>query len=167
MSEQQCPDLEVLFAELEAGEGPALDHAADCMVCAAVMEEHRLLEKDLYRLSDPLPPPSLVANVMARVAAEPPPLRRELWTGLGILATTLLAGFGYLLGNDRALSRLGTALARVVVDGRVLVEALVTGLNALWSTAAGPVAAVLALFLFVSLFGLKRFAGSNPTPSEA
>lgn len=167
MSELQCPDLEVLFTELEAGEGPALEHAADCAVCGAVMEEHRLMEKDLYRLSDPLPPPSLVANVMARVAAEPPPLRRELWTGLGILATALLAGFGYLLGSDRALSQLGTALARMVVDGRLLIDALLTGVNALWSTAAGPVAAVLALFLFVSLFGLKRFAGSNPTPSEA
>jgi hypothetical protein len=167
MSELQCPDLEVLFTELEAGEGPALDHAADCALCGAVLEEHRLMEKDLFRLSDPLPPPSLVANVMARVAVEPPPLRRELWTGLSILATALLAGFGYLLNSDRALSQLGTALARLMGDGRVLVEALVTGAHVLWSTAAGPVAAVLALFLFASLLGLKRLAGNNPLPSEA
>lgn len=167
MSEQQCPDLEVLFTELEAGEGPALDHAAECALCSSVLEEHRLMEKDLFRLADPLPPPSLVANVMARVAAEPPPLRRELWTGLGILATALLAGFGYLFTSDRALSQVGTAVARGVVDGRAFVEALAAGGHALWSTAAGPVAAVLALFLLLSLFGLKRFAGSNPTPSEA
>jgi len=167
MNDIQCPDIEVLFTELEAGEGPALDHAADCALCSAMMEEHRLLEKDLFRLSDPLPPPSLVANVMARVAVEPPPLRRELWTGLGILAGALLAGIGYLLANDKALGRLGTALARGVVDGLAFLEALVAGAHALWNTAAGPVAAVLSLFLLVSLFGLKRLAGSPPTPSEA
>lgn len=167
MSDIQCPDIEVLFTELEAGEGPALEHAAECPLCSAMLEEHRLLEKDLFRLSDPLPPPNLVANVMARVAVEPPPLRRELWTGLTILAGALLAGLGYLLANDAALGQLGTALARGVVDGLAFIEALTAGVRALWSTAAGPVATVLSLFLLVSLFGLKRLAGSNPTPSEA
>jgi hypothetical protein len=167
MNPTDCPDIEVLFTELEAGEGPALDHAAECEACAAMLEEHRLLEKDLYRLSDPLPPPTLVANVMARVAKEPPPLRRELWTGVSILATALLAGFGFLFTNDRALSQLGKAVARLMVDGRVFIEALASGAQALWSTAAGPVAVVLSLLLLASLFGLKRLAGSNPTPSEA
>lgn len=53
------------------------------------------------------------------------------------------------------------------MNGRAFVEALAAGGNALWSTAAVPVAVVLALFLILSLVGLKRFAGSNPTPSEA
>lgn len=57
MNPHLCPDLEVLFTELEAGEGPALDHAAECAACAAVLEEHRLMEQDLYRLADPLPRP--------------------------------------------------------------------------------------------------------------
>ena len=105
-------------------------------------------------------PLRILVAVLFAVALSAAPARAETRVSLG-------AGLGYLLANDRALSRLGTALARMVVDGRVFVEALVTGINALWSTAAGPVAAVLALFLLASLFGLKRFAGSNPTPSEA
>ncbi len=36
MTPSQCPDLEVLFTELEAGKGPALDHAATCPLCSAV-----------------------------------------------------------------------------------------------------------------------------------
>lgn len=72
-STPQCPDLEVLFIELEAGHGPALEHAEGCPLCAAVLEEHRQLEKDLFRLADPLPPPDLVHQVMARVAASPAP----------------------------------------------------------------------------------------------
>lgn len=167
MNPTECPDLEVLFTELEAGEGSALDHAAECPLCSAVLEEHRLLEKDLSRLADPLPPPTLVANVMARVAAEPPPLRREVWTGMTILVSALVAGLGLLFTNDSALGRLGLAVARGVVGGRAFVEALASGAQALWSTAAGPVAAALALLLLVSLFGLKRLAGNTPTPSEA
>src|SRR5690606_35639906 len=92
MTPAQCPDLEVLFTELEAGEGPALDHAASCPLCSAVLGEHRQLEKDLYRLADPLPPPTLVASVMARVATEPTPLRRELWAGIPILVASLAVG---------------------------------------------------------------------------
>ena len=52
------------------------------------------MEKDLYRLADPLPPPTLVANVMARVATEPTPLRRELWAGIPILARLARGGAG-------------------------------------------------------------------------
>ena len=76
-STPQCPDLEVLFIELEAGHGPALEHAEGCPLCAAVLEEHRQLEKDLFRLADPLPPPDLVHQVMARVAASPRPCARS------------------------------------------------------------------------------------------
>lgn len=164
----ECPDLEVLFTELESGEhGPAMTHAEECPLCTAIIEEHRLLEKDLYRLADPLPPPDLVHKVMARVAVEPPPLRRELWTGLSILMASLVLGLGVLLSNDAALSGAGTALARFLVDGKAFLEALRSGSHALWSTAASPVAALLALLLFSSLFGIKRLAGNGPTPSEA
>ena len=52
MTPHPCPDLEVLFAELDAGEGLALDHAAECEACSAVLEEHRLMEQDLFRLAD-------------------------------------------------------------------------------------------------------------------
>jgi hypothetical protein len=167
MSTHLCPDLEVLFTELEAGEGPALDHAAECALCSAVLEEHRLMEQDLYRLADPLPPPSLVASVMARVAEEPVPQRREVWSGVLILLSSLAVGLGYLLTNDRALGRLGTAVASAVVDGRVFIEGLLSGAHALWSTAGVTVAGILAVLLMTSLFGLKRLAGGPPTLSEA
>jgi hypothetical protein len=167
MTSIQCPDLEVLFTELEAGEGPSLEHAASCPLCSAVLEEHRQLEKDLYRLADPLPPPTLVANVMARVATEPTPLRRELWVGLSILLASLGVGLGLLIGNDHALSRLGTALAALFSDGKVLIQGLAGGASAIWNTAAGPVAALLVILLIVSLSGLKRLVGTGPQPSEA
>ncbi|MFL5353336.1 hypothetical protein [Archangium sp.] len=163
----ECPDLEVLFTELEAGEGPALEHAKDCPLCTAIIEEHRLLEKDLFRLSDPLPPPDLVHKVMARVASEPTPVRRELWTGVSILAASIVLGLGVLISSDAALSGAGTGLARFVVDGKAFLDALMSGAHALWNTAAAPVAALLALLLLSSLFGIKRLAGNGPTPSEA
>lgn len=162
MTPTPCPDLDVLFAELEAGEGPALDHAAECDACAALMEDHRLLEQDLFRLADPLPPPSLVVNVMARVAESPAPQRREVWTGLSILLTSLFAGLGFLLTNDRALGRMGTGFASSVGYTRAFVEGLSSGAHALWSTAGLAVACCIALIVFSSLFGLKRLVGSPP-----
>lgn len=167
MTPHPCPELEVLFAELEEGEGPALDHAAECEACSAILEEHRLLENDLYRLADPLPPPTLVASVMARVAAEPIPQRREVWSGLAILLTSLVGGLGYLLMNDQALGRLGTGVASFIVEGRLFAEGVLSGAHALWSTAGLAVATTLALLLLMSLLGLKRLAGNVPTPSEA
>lgn len=181
MTPHPCPDLEVLFTELEAGKGPALDHAAECDACGAVLEEHRLMEQDLYRLADPLPPPNLVANIMARVAAEPVPRRSEVWSGVAILLTSLVGGLGYLLMNDQALGRLGTGFAAFVVEGRLFVDGVLTGAHALWATAALAVASSLAFLILTSLYGLKRLAGnvpsdlydlkrlagSGPTPSEA
>jgi hypothetical protein len=163
----ECPELEELFIELEAGEGPALEHARQCPLCSAIIEEHRLLEKDLFRLVDPLPPPDLVHKVMARVAAEPTPMRRELVTGLTILSVSLAAGLGLLITNDAALSGASTSLARFLLDGKAFVEAVLGGARVLWSTASGPVAALLCLILFSSLFGLKRLAGNGPSPSDA
>lgn len=167
MNTHPCPDLEVLFTALEAGEGSALDHAAECAACGAVLEEHRLMEQDLYRLADPLPPPSLVANVMAAVAAEPVPQRREVWSGVAILLTSLVGGLGYLLLNDHALGRLGMGVTSLAMEGRLFVEGLFSGAQALWMSAGLAVATTLALLLLTSLYGLKRLAGNVPTPSEA
>ncbi len=167
MTPIECPDLEVLFNELEAGEGPALEHAGECPLCTAIIEEHRLLEKDLFRMAEPLPPPDLVHKVMARVAAEPTPAHRELWTGVSILVASLVLGLGVLLMNDAALSAVGTGMARFVVEGKTFLLALRSGTHALWNTAAGPVALLMTFTLFLSLYGLKRLAGNSPTPSEA
>ncbi|MBM7116124.1 hypothetical protein [Archangium primigenium] len=163
----ECPDLEALFTELEEGPGPALAHARDCPLCSAVLEEHRLLEKDLFRLSDPLPPPDLVHQVMARVAAEPVPQRREVFTGLAILAASLVVALGVLATNDAALRSTGMGLARFLVDSRATFDALRGGAHAVWSTAAAPAAVMLALLLFSSLFGIKRLAGHGLPPSQA
>lgn len=162
-----CPELEVLFAELDAGEGPALDHAAECEACAALMEEHRQLEKDLYRLADPLPPSNLVTLVMARVATEPTPVRRELMTGIPILVASLFGGLALLLGSDAALARLGLNVGRFVVEGRVFAEGLGNGLAALWATAALPIVACTATLFLFSLWGLRRLTDSSATFTEA
>src|SRR2546430_11594113 len=53
---RSCPDLEQIFEELAEGKGPALEHARGCPLCAEILEEHRQLEKDLFRLADPMPP---------------------------------------------------------------------------------------------------------------
>ncbi|MBF5040954.1 hypothetical protein FGE12_01020 [Aggregicoccus sp. 17bor-14] len=163
----QCPELEQLFTELEQGEGPALQHAYGCEACRMVLEEHRQLEKDLYRLADPLPPPSLVMNVMARVAQEPAPVHRELWTALPILLVTLVAGLGLILSNDALLSRVSVSVAAVFTKAGTFLGALNTGMDALWATAAVPVAIGAFLVLVLPLLGLKRLAGPLPTTSEA
>lgn len=160
-----CPEIEQLFTELEAGEGPALEHAAECPVCRGLLEEHRLLEKDLYRLSDPLPPPELLHKVMARVASEPVPLRQEAWVGGLILTGSVLAGLGLLLASDAALGGAGRGLASLLVKGRPLLQGLIDGVGALWSTSTGAFALLASLVLLSSLLGIKRLAGS-PSPSE-
>lgn len=162
-----CPELEVLFAELDAGEGPALDHAAECEACAALMEEHRQLEKDLFRLADPLPPANLVPLVMARVATEPTPVRRELMTGIPILVASLVGGLALLFGSDAALARVGLRVGRVFVDGRVFAEGLGNGLSALWATAALPLVCVTATLFLLSLWGLRRLTDAPSTFTEA
>jgi hypothetical protein len=163
----QCPELETLFTELELGEGPALEHAYGCDDCRLILEEHRQLEKDLYRLADPLPPPTLVMNVMARVAQEPAPVRRELLTALPIVLVSLAAGIGLIFTNDALLSRLSTTLARVATSGGAFLGALNTGMDALWATAAAPIAIGVLVLLVLPLLGLKRLAGPLPTTSEA
>ena len=75
-----------------------------------------------------------------------------------------MVGLGLLITNDQALSRLGAALAALVTDGRALLQGLASGANALWNTAASPVAGILVLLLVVSLSGLKRLVGERPQP---
>jgi hypothetical protein len=160
-----CPEIEQLFTDIETGEGPALEHAAECPVCQALLEEHRLLEKDLSRLTDPLPPPELLHKVMARVASEPVPLRREVWVGSMILTGSVLAGLGVLLASDAALGGAGRGLASLLVKGRPFLQGLIDGVSALWSTSTGAFALLASAVLLFSLLGIKRLAG-NPSPSE-
>ena len=85
-----CPELETLLVGVAEHDAEALAHLKTCPDCAFFAEQHRQLEKDLFRLADPMPPVDFVQSVMARVALEPAPTRVELRTGLSILAVTLM-----------------------------------------------------------------------------
>jgi hypothetical protein len=160
-----CPELEVLFTELAQGAGVALEHARTCAACSALLEEHRQLERDLFRLADPRPPAVLVSGVMARVAAAPVPVWRELWTGLSILATSLVLGLLLFVSSDASLGWAGTAFVSVLDGGLALVGGLLSALRALWLTAAAPLAVMVGAFLVASLLALRRVV-SAAVPSS-
>jgi hypothetical protein len=98
-----CPELEALVLAQSEHDPDALAHLRHCPGCAAQVEEHRQLEKDLFRLVDPLPPPDLVSRVMARVADEPAPVRVEVKTAFSILAVTLMVCGPHLVATTRSL----------------------------------------------------------------
>jgi hypothetical protein len=162
-----CPSSEDLFDAVLAEEGEAFEHSLECEACAMVLEEHRQLEKDLYRLVDPLPPVDLVRNVMARVDAAPAPLRRELSTGLGILAATLALGLGVVARDPQVLAELGLALSSLLVNGHHVLPTFVSALSTTWAAVGVMGVAVCTSLLFVSLLGLKRLSGGPATVSEA
>lgn len=157
----QCPDLEVLFTELEDGQGPAVEHAKACPACAAVVEQHRELEKDLFRLQDPFPPASFVPQVMAKVAAAPVAPAVELRTGLGIVGATLALAFILVVARGATAGQLGVSFAHLVVELRTVLVALVGGIATAWKTAAVPLSASLAFLLVLSLVGLKKLSGTD------
>src|SRR5271156_1517651 len=107
-----CPDLETLLLAQVDGSGDCQEHVASCPQCAAVLEEHRQLEKDLFRLADPLPPADLVAKVMQRGAAEPLPLRSEIRVGVSILAATVMAAVLSFVATRGPIGLLGASAAR-------------------------------------------------------
>jgi len=159
MSYVECPDLEQLFVALAEGDPEAQRHLETCPVCAEVLEVHRQLEKDLLRLSDPLPPPNFVHAVMAKVEAQPVPVRREIWTGVTILVASLLAVVGLVLMDASSAGSFGTATASTVLTLRAWLVGLGRGFEVLWSTAALPVTTVAAVMLMIALFGLRRLTG--------
>ncbi len=161
-----CPDLETLFQAVADEHGEALDHARSCAACAEVMEAHRQLEKDLFRLADPLPPADLVPRVMARVAAEPPPVRVELRVGLSILAATLMATVLSFVATQGPLGLAGTNAARAFVTWRNALVGFSNGMHAVWSTAAAPLVVGLATLLLLSLVALRRLSGIRAVPTE-
>lgn len=159
MSETCCPPLEALFDELSDGRAQALEHARSCERCAELLEEHRQLEKDLYRLADPLPPPDFVHQVMAKVAAAPKPVRSEVWGALAILVAALgLSALTFFAGGGN-LGTFGVWVASFLVDLREIGVALASAATALWKIAAFPLTAALAVVLILSLLGLRRLAG--------
>jgi len=161
MTRTPCPDLEVLFAEVAEGRGPAFDHGKTCPACAAVLEEHRELEKDLFKLQDPFPPANFVPQVMAKVASAPVSASVELKTGFAILGTALALAFVILVARGATAGQLGISVAHWAVEVRAILVGLLNGVAMAWKTAAVPVAAILAALLALSLVGLKKLAGTD------
>lgn len=158
MSTTQCPDLEALFVALDEGRPEALEHVHACPACSSIVEAHRQLEKDLLRFSDPLPPPDFVQQVMAKVEKTPVPVRREVWTGLAILVTSLAAGI-FVLVDSGAAAIFGAQVAQSLLWLRSFVGAAPDAFRAVWTAAGVQVTFGAALLLIAVLFGLKRLAG--------
>jgi anti-sigma factor RsiW len=158
MSPSNCPDLETLFVGLEEGRPEALQHVQICPSCAEIVEEHRQLEKDLLRLSDPPPPTDLVHKVMARVERAPVPMRREVWVGGAILAVSVAAATALAITSGAA-GLFGTDLARALLWTRGLALTAPNALRAVWETAGLPISLGASVLLVLVLFGLRKLAG--------
>lgn len=141
-------ELEALLAELAPTEAER----------AALLEEHRQLEKDLLRLSDPLPPPDFVGQVMKKVAASPVKVAKVevITAGAIVLLTTALAAVA-LVASGGVAGSFGLALAQLAVNLREALVAMGSGLLALWTTAALPSVVALSMLLAGSLVALKRY----------
>jgi hypothetical protein len=161
-----CPELEALLVAQAEGTGEFGEHVAGCSDCAALLEEHRQLEKDLFRLADPLPPADLVARVMQRVAAEPLPLRAEMRVGLSILAAALMAAVLSFVATHGPIGLLGASAARAAVSFKTNLFGLNNALQVAWSTTTVPLALSLTFLLFVSLVGLRRVTPARTAEIE-
>jgi predicted anti-sigma-YlaC factor YlaD len=161
-----CPDLETLLLGQAEGTGEFSEHVAGCASCAALLEEDRQLEKDLFRLVDPLPPPDLVALVMRRVAAEPLPLRAEMRVGLSIMAATLMAAVLSFVATRGPIGLLGASAARAMVSWKTTFLGLNNAVQVTWSTTTIPLAVCLSFVLFLSVVGLRRVAPARTAEIE-
>ncbi len=142
-------DLEALLREVaDTDEGRA-----------EVAEEHRQLEKDLLRLADPLPPSDFVHQVMTRVATAPAraPSRTEVLTAATIVTVTVGAALALFTAGS-GVGGFGTLLADLAITLRNGLVAMGSGLGALWTTAALPLAVGLFVSVGVSLGALRRLA---------
>ncbi len=167
MTEKGCPTLELLFEQVAEGHGPLLDHARGCEACSAILEEHRQLEKDLYRIADPLPPTNFVNQVMARVAAQAVPMRTNIATGLAIMVTTVGAGIFLLVQGGFGLAQVGTSTAAAFITAKSLWLGTAKTVSVLWTSAALPLTISLFAVLMICLYGLKRLAGDAHAFREA
>lgn len=154
-----CPDLETLYLRAADGDEEAISHLERCESCAALMEAHDSLERDLRHLSDPFPPSQFVHQVMARIEAAPAPARVELKSGVFILLAALALGVTTLLATPHATAELATNTATSFLTWREIFFGVSNAAAVLWSTAAIPLLAVASALFLTSLVGLRRFAG--------
>lgn len=153
-----CPELQSLHQALEAGDEEGLAHLEDCAACAGHLEEHRELERELFRLTDPMPPYHFVSLVMAKVRAQPAVRPTGAWTGLSLIFVSLaLAAVSFVAGHGR-LGAVGTSLASSLLSVRAVVRPLVNAMDATWHFAAVPMAVCVSSLLIASLLGLRQLA---------
>jgi hypothetical protein len=148
------PEVEALLAEIAGTDEER----------ARIAEEHRQMEKDLYRLADPLPPHDFVQSVMQRVEAAParPISRGDVVIGITIVFGAIAAGVTTLVAGTDAAG-VGLAIANLTIEVRSGLVAMGSGLLAVWATAALPMAIGLCLSVWLSLASLRRF----PQPAGA
>lgn len=164
---ERCPEIELLLAEVAEGSGPLLEHARRCAGCSAIVEEHRQLEKDLFRLADPLPPVDFTQRVMLMVAAEPAPIRLNLAVGLAIAATAFGLGLFTLVSSGVGVSRVGSLAGSVLIAAKSFSVGTQKAISLLWATESLPMAVSLLLVLLICLFALRRLVGDGRAFSEA
>jgi hypothetical protein len=151
-------ELEALLAELAPDEAQR----------TVLLEEHRQLEKDLLRLADPLPPPDFLAKVMVRVAEAParPLSSADVWSAVAIVGVTLALAVTALLASGGVVTGgFGLSLASLVIKLREALVAAGSGLTALWTTAALPLAVGLTLLFVATLTAFRRFV--QPATAKA
>lgn len=160
MSTAECPDLEQLFIGLDEGRPETLSHIDACPACSGIVEEHRQLEKDLLRISDPLPPPDFVHLVMAKVEAAPVPVRREIWSGISILLAAMGGIAAVLLTDSGSASMFGAAVASALLSLKSFVAAAGPAFTTIWATSALPLTVFASFVLATVLLGLRKLIGA-------
>lgn len=165
MSGPRCPEPERLALDLDAGQEWALTHLEHCEDCAAILEEHRLLERELFRAMDPAPPADFVSRVMVRVEQAPAPPRTELLVG-GMIFLSSLAALGMIIWTS--VPSLGAfsldTVDRVLARGR-WVEGVAEALTTVWSVAGPSLLLVSVLTLVFASLGLRKLA-ATPTSNQ-
>jgi predicted anti-sigma-YlaC factor YlaD len=167
MTDNGCPELEQLFEQVAEGRGPLLEHARGCESCSQILEQHRQLEKDLYRIADPLPPANFVNQVMVRVTAHHAPMRHNIVSALAIMAASIGAGIFAFVRSGYGLAEVGTSTASSFMAAKSLWLGLTTAVSALWSSAAVPLTLSMFAVLMLCLYGLKRLTGDAHAFKEA
>ena len=124
----------------------------------ALLEEHRQLEKDLLRLADPLPPADFVHRVMQRVAAAPAPAMaaRDVALATFITLAAFAAGIFAWVAHGTGLEGFALSLANLAVSAKLTLAGFGSAFEAIWRTAAVPVAMALTAMLVSSVVALKK-----------
>jgi len=104
---------------------------------------------------------------MARVAAEPAPIRLNLTLGLAIAVTAFGLGVFTLAASGVGVSMVGSFAASLLITAKSLAVGSQEAVSLLWAIAALPVAVSLFLVLLFCVFALKHLVGEGPAFREA